>query len=158
MKTNRHGYALTEVLVIIVVIVVLMGLSVKPMRTLIAEIPRSSEACQAMGLTEKVLEQLDADIAQARRIVSLNGQSLTLDKYDGAVVYTLADEQITRESSTDRQTWTLPPNVHIEAVLWERGKTPYAVQLKTCNRQVALGREQTRFSQTRIFFQKEDRR
>lgn len=154
MATNRRGYALTEVLIIILIIVVLMALSVRPMRTLITEIPRSSDACQTMGLTEKALEQLDADIAQARQIVSLNDHTLTLDKMDGAVVYTLADEQITRESSIDRQTWILP-NVRIEATLWQRDKTPYAVTLKTCNRQVVLGKEQTRFSQTRVFFLKE---
>ncbi len=65
MNTKHRAYALTEMLVIIVVLTVLMGLSIRPMRTLISEIPRSARVCQTLNTTTKVLEQLKNDITQA---------------------------------------------------------------------------------------------
>ena len=55
MKTKRRAYALTEMLVIIVMVAVLMGLFVRPFRTMISEIPRSARVCQTLNGTMKAL-------------------------------------------------------------------------------------------------------
>ena len=157
MNIKHRAYALTEMLVIIVVLVVLMSLSVRPMRTLISEIPRSARVCQTLNGTTQALEQLKNDIEQATRIRGLKDGVLTLEQNDGPVRYTLADGQITRRPGLHRSdaefTWHLP-DVRIETNLWNRNNQPYAFELTTWNQQTVLGREQARFKQTVVFFKK----
>ena len=90
MKIKRRAYALTEMLVIIVMIIVLMGLSVRPMRTLVSEIPHSARVCQTLNRSMKALDQLRNDIERSNRIAGLAGGVLTLEQPGGMVRYTLS--------------------------------------------------------------------
>jgi type II secretory pathway component PulJ len=157
MKIKRHAYALTEILVIIVILVVLISLTVRPLRMMISEIPRSARVCQTLNTTTKALDQLRDDVERAGRIAGLESGMLTLEQPDGMVRYTLADGQITRrpamnDASTE-YTWQLP-HLKTEAKLWSDSEQPYAVELTTWNQQNALGRDDVRFKQTAVFFQK----
>jgi type II secretory pathway component PulJ len=157
MNPKHHGYALTEMLVIIVVLMVLMSLSVRPMRTLISEIPHSARVCQTLNTTTKALEQLKNDIEQANHIRGFKEGVLALEQNDGPVSYTLADGQITRrpglQPSDAEYTWHLP-DVKIETHLWNQGIQPCGVELTTWNQQKNLGRDDVRFKQTVVFFKK----
>lgn len=157
MNTKHRAYALTEMLVIIVILIVLVSLSVRPLRTMVSEIPRSARICQTLNGTTKALDQLRNDVERASRIASLTDGVLTLEHPDGPIRYSLADGQITRRPGLQRSgaeyTWHLP-DVRIETNLWNRNNQPYAVELTTWNQQTALGRVQASFKQTTVFFQK----
>jgi len=161
MNTKHRAYALTEMLVIIVMIVVLMALSVRPMRTLISEFPRSARVCQTLNTATKALNQLRDDIERAGRIAGLTGGVLTLEQPDGTVRYTLADGQITRRpamnNSDTEYIWQLP-HLKTEAKLWSDSEQPYAVELTTWNQQKDLARDNVRFKQTVVFFRKGQQR
>jgi len=158
MNTKHRAYALAEMLVIIVMVVVLMSLSVQPMRTLISEIPRSARICQTLNSTTKALGQLKKDIERASRIIGFKDGILTLEQYNGHVSYMLTDGQITRRpgiNDPDTEYIWLLPYLKTETKLWSQNNQPYAVELTTWNQQKVLGRDQVRFKQTVVFFQKE---
>ena len=157
MNTKHRAYALTEMLVIIVIIVVLMTLSVRPLRTLVSEIPRSARTCQSLNATTAALEQLKDDIEKSTQITGLENATLVLEHTAGSVTYTIADGRMTRSPglnpSDAEYTWKLP-HVKIKTNLWNQDEQPYAVELTTWNQQNALGRDDVRFKQTAVFFQK----
>ena len=157
MNTKHRAYALTEMLVIIVMVGVLMSLTVRPLRTMLSDIPRSARACQVLNATAKALDQLRNDIEQANRITGLNNGVLTLEHPDGPVRYFFADEEITRRpamnDSGTEYTWQLP-NLKTETNLWSQDNQAYAVELTTWSQQKVLDRDDIRFKQTTVFFQK----
>ncbi|MHC5138407.1 MAG: hypothetical protein ACYSOF_00715 [Planctomycetota bacterium] len=157
MNTKYRAYALTEMLVIIVMVAVLMSLTVRPLRTLVSEIPRSARVCQTLNGTTKALDQLRNDVEQTIRITGLKNGVLTLEHPDGPVRYSFADGQITRRpalnDSGTEYTWPLP-HVCIEMNIWHQYDQPYAVELTTWNQQKVLGRDESRFKQTVVFFRK----
>ena len=157
MKTKHRAYALTEMLVIIIMVVVLMTLSAKPLHTLITEIPRSARACQSFNKTTGFLKQLKKDVEQSTRIVKLDNGTLELEHSSGNVIYTLTEGHVVRQpgiiSSDAKYSWQLP-NIRIESKLWSQDDLPYAVEVTTSNRQTVLGKEKTRFKQTTVFFNK----
>ena len=157
MNTKHHAYALTEMLVIIVILAVVLSLSVRPMRTLVAEIPRSARVCQTMNRATKALDQLKNDIERANRITGLKDGMLRLEQCDGPISYMLTDGQITRRpamnDSDTEYTWQLP-NIKTEVRLWNKNDQPYAVELTIWSQQKVLGKDQVRFKQSTVFFQK----
>lgn len=161
MNTKRRAYALTEILVIIVIVVVLTTLSVRPMRTLVSEIPRSARVCQSLNATTAALEQIQDDIEKSTEITGLNYGTLVLKHDTESVTYIIADGQITRSPglnlSDTEYMWKLP-HVKIETNLWNQDNEAYAVELATWNQQTVLGREQKRFKQTSVFFRKGQQR
>ena len=161
MNTKHRAYALTEMLVIIVILIVLISLTVKPLRMMISEIPRSARVCQTLNGTTKALGQLRNDIERANRIAGLENGVLTLEHPDGPVRYTLADGQITRRpamnDSGTETTWQLL-HLKTEAKLWSDNEQSYAVELTTWNQQKNLGRDNARFRQTSVFFRKGQQR
>ncbi|MHC4231048.1 MAG: hypothetical protein ACYTEM_01045 [Planctomycetota bacterium] len=157
MKIKRRAYALTEMLVIIVMIIVLMGLSVRPMRTLVSEIPHSARVCQTLNRSMKALDQLRNDIERSNRIAGLAGGVLTLEQPGGMVRYTLSDGHIARRPAMNdagaEYIWQLP-HLKTETRLWSQSDRPYAVELTTWNQQQDPDREQISFKQTVVFFKK----
>lgn len=157
MNTKHRAYALTEMLVIIVVLILLISLSVKPLRTLISEIPRSARVCQSLNSTTAVLGQIQSDIETSTEITGLKNGTLVLKHSTQSVSYTIADGRIIRcpglNPSDAEYTWQLP-NVEIKTNLWNRNNQPYAVELTTWNQQNILGRDDVRFKQTSVFFKK----
>lgn len=157
MKTKRRAYALTEMLVIIVMIVVLISLSVRPLRTLISEIPRSAHTCRSLNATTTVLKQIKDDIETSMQITELDNGTLVLKHAAESVTYRIADGRMTRRPglnpSEAEYTWQLP-DVKITTTLWRQNNQPYAVELTTSNQQNVLGKEQKNFTQTVVFFKK----
>lgn len=157
MNTKYRAYALTEMLVIIVMVAVLMSLTVRPLRTLVSEIPRSARVCQTLNGTTKALDQLRNDVEQTIRITGLKNGVLTLEHPDGPVRYSFADGQITRRpalnDSGTEYTWQLP-HLKTEVKLWDQNDQAYAVELTTWSQQKVLDRDEARFKQTVVFFRK----
>lgn len=161
MNSKHRAYALTEMLVIIVIVAVLMALSVRPFRIMISEIPRSAGACRTLNNTTKALYQLKNDVELAHQITRLKGGILRLEQNNGPVVYTFTNGQITRRpgmnGSGTEYIWQLP-NLKTESKLWSFNDRAYAVELTTWNQQTVLGREDARFKQTTVFFKKGQQR
>ena len=159
MKTKHRAYALTEILVIIVMVMVLITLSVRPLRTLISEIPRSARTCQSLNATTAALKQIKDDIETSIQITELDKRTLVLKHAAESVTYTIADGRMTRRPglnpSEPEYTWQLP-DVKITTTVWNRNNQPYAVELTTSNQQNVLGKDQSRFTQTVVFFKKGD--
>ena len=155
MTTKHHGYALTEMLVIIAALVVLMALSARPLRMMMTEIPRSGKIYQTQNTTTKVMKQLKDDIEKSRRIVDLQDNLLTLEHQDGRIRYTFSDGQISRRAfgNDSESTWILP-HVKVNTQLWKNNDTPYAVEITTWNQQTGTGRRQIRLKQSFVYFQK----
>ncbi len=157
MNAKHRAYSLIELLVILVVVAAMTALSVRPLRTLISEIPRSARICQTLNATTNALKQIKKDVEQATIITGFKDSVLTLQHVVGPVIYTLTDGQITRRPGINEQdaeyTWQLP-HLRIETNLWGLDDEYYAVELKTWNQQRMLGKEQCRFKQSTVFFQK----
>lgn len=158
MNTKHRAYALTEILVIIVMVVVLMSLSVKPFRMLISEYPRSAGTCRTLSNTLKALAQLKDDVEKAEDIVDIKDDVLILKRDDGFIYYTFSDGQIARRpaiySSDPEHIWDLA-NLKTEIRLWGEKERTYAVELTTWNQQHIMGKDQIRFKQTTVFFNKD---
>jgi hypothetical protein len=158
MNIKHRAYALTEMLVIITALMVLISLSVKPLRTFMSEIPRSARVCQSLNATQKALKQVKKDIEQSTQIVTLQDDTLILEYSDTQITYILTDGTITRRPGLnpqdDEYTWQLP-NIRLTADLWSQNNKPNALELMTWNQQTVLGKEQKQFKQSMVFFQKD---
>jgi len=155
MSTKYRAYALTEMLIIIATLVVVIALSIRPFRMIIAEIPRSNKTYQVWNTTTKAMKQLKADVEKSRRIVDMQAHLLTLEHQNGQIKYTFSEGQISRQiSGSDSESiWTLP-HVKVNTQLWENNDTPYAVEITTWNQQTVTGRQQIRLKQSFVYFQK----
>ena len=156
MTTKDRGYTLIEMLIIIAVLAIVITLSVKPFRTIISDIPRSSRIFQAWNTTTEVMKQLKADVEQSSRIIDLSDGLLTLEHGDSKIVYTFLDGKISRKASTDNSEslWKIP-HVKINTQLWISDNIPYAIEITTWNQQNITGREQKRLRQSFVYYQKE---
>jgi hypothetical protein len=59
--------------------------------------------------------------------------------------------------SDTEYTWQIP-YLKTETRLWSQNDQPYAVELTSWSQQKVLGREESRFKQTAVFFQKAKQR
>ncbi|MHC5083656.1 MAG: hypothetical protein ACYTET_06920 [Planctomycetota bacterium] len=155
MKTKHRAYALLEVLVIMTALVVLLALSVKPMRQAISEVPRANRVFRTWNVTCKALEMLKQDVEHCEEIVSLQDNTLTLRTAAGQITYEFDHGRLLRgiPGAGDASTWKLP-HVRINAQLWQDAGKPYALQITTWNQQTVQGAEQIRLKQSYVYFQK----
>jgi hypothetical protein len=163
MKTPRRAYAIIEILSIIAAIVVLMALSVQPMRAMLLEIPQTNRDFQAWTQTMGMLKCLKTDIEQSTRIrvfemdPRISGSLLYLERPEGLVSYSLENGQVLRQSALSNDTfgpsvsWVLP-NVQISWRLWETNHGPYALEIRTWNQRISLGKNQKKFEQSCVYF------
>ena len=163
MKTCRCGYALLEMLSILVAVAVLMMLSVEPMRTMLSEIPKTDRDYQTWSVTRKMLRQLrdDVEAASAMRLDETDAQGSTLDlvRASGTVQYRLMDEKAVRMfSPVDGMEpiaveWALPKN-RMQVSLWAESGRPTALEVTTWVEQHRGPRKLKNFEQTSVFFRK----
>lgn len=157
MKIKYQAYALTEILVIMVVLTAMISLSIKPLRSIISEIPDSARVCRIQTKTDTILMQLKNDVEKSSRIVDFKANTLTLDQSGVSINYVLNDGQITRKPGLENQDtediWNLT-DIRIEGSLWTQKGVPYALELTTWSRQESRGKEREAFRQSMVFFVK----
>jgi hypothetical protein len=163
MKTGRRAYAIIELLSIIAAVVVLMALSVQPMRTVLLEIPQTDRDFQAWVQTMGMLERLKADMEQSARLrvfeidPRIGGSLLYLERPEGLVSFSLENGRVHRQSGLSNDSfgpsvsWDLP-NVQMSWRLWEKNNVPYALEIRTWNQRIVLGNKQKKYEQSCIYF------
>lgn len=161
MKSPRRAYALIEMLSLIAGLVILLALSVEPMRTLLADIPRTDRDFQTWVQTMDMLEHLKRDVEQSGNL-SLMGDSnssrmLSLEQSGGKIIYRLDDNQMVRQSDMPNdpfgssRSWDLP-HVQVDWSLCQKRDTAYALQVTTRSLRTVLGKSEERFAQSCVFF------
>ncbi|MCK5000005.1 MAG: hypothetical protein KAS23_10730 [Anaerohalosphaera sp.] len=156
MTIKNQGYALIEMLIISAVLVVFIGLSVRPLRMIISEIPRSGRIYQTWNTTTEAIKQLKNDVEQCSRIIGFDNGQLTLEHVDNQVTYMFSDGKISRKASPDESesVWSIP-HVKVNTQLWKNDSGHYAVEITTWNEQTVTDRKQKRLRQSFVYFQKE---
>jgi hypothetical protein len=155
-----------EMLAVIAALAVLMALSVRPMRMLVADIPRSHRDVQTLTRTMNMLEHLKKDVERSAGMLvvemdpRISGNLLYLEQDGGLVSYSLTDNTVIRQSGVPNDqpenTWDLP-HVHLEWAVWKNDEIPYALEITTWSERVVLNRTRQNFKQTHVYFlQKED--
>lgn len=162
MRTCRRAYALIEMLGIITAFALIMALSAAPMRTLLSEIPKADKNYQVWIQTMQMLGELRHDVEHAAEIKlsemdsDAGGHLLLLKTPSGLVQYTIMDEHVIRELSTEDEVeqvlteWKLPRN-KISMELWSERERPLAVEVTTWTQDRAA-KPKRNFLQTYVFF------
>lgn len=159
MNPNRNAYTLLELLAIIAAVVVLMALSVKPMRTLVSDIPRAHRDFQTWIKTQGMLTQLKNDVEQSTHIKTvdidprISEPLLYLQQPEQLVIYSLTASDVFRQTETSETNWELP-HVNINWHVWEDGGTPNAIEITTWTERIILNKSRKRFEQSFVYFQK----
>jgi hypothetical protein len=87
----------------------------------------------------------------------ISGSLLYLERPEGLVSYSLENGQVLRQSALSNDTfgpsvsWVLP-NVQISWRLWETNHGPYALEIRTWNQRISLGKNQKKFEQSCVYF------
>ena len=163
VKSKQTAFALLEMLAVIAALVVLMALTVKPMRTLLADMPRSHRDFQVWTQTLDMLEQLQSDVEQSSRMLvfemdpRISHDLLYLESADGLISYSLVDGKVTRQSTIpgheSSNVWELP-HVKLNWQFWQKSNVPYALEITTWSHRSILNRPEQKFKQTHVYFQK----
>ena len=162
MKCIRSAYTLIEMLAVIAALVVLMALSVKPMRTLVSDIPRANRDFQTWGQTQDMLKQLRKDVKQSEQIKitemdpRVSGKLIHFQKSDGLVSYTLNDGKVLRQTDSSQNIWELP-HVKINWQVWENDDRPYALEITTWCERTILNNTRKKYKQSSVYFQQTGR-
>lgn len=159
MKYKRSAYTLLEMLAVIAAIVVMMALSVKPMRTLALHIPRSNRDFQTWTKTEGMLELLKKDVEDSTQINILDVDAdrpcklISLQHPKELIRFSLRDGYVIRKTDTLEDSWELP-HVRINCQIWKNDTEPYAIEITTWAEHTVSGKVQKKFEQTYVYFQK----
>ncbi len=164
LKSKRTAFALLEMLAVIAALVVLMSLTVKPMRTLLADMPRSHRDFQVWTQTTDMLDQLRLDVEQSGRMLvfemdpRISHDLLYLESADGLVSYSLTDGKVTRQSNIPGQVssdvWELP-HVEMNWQFWQKDNGPYALEITTWSQRTVFDKPKQKFKQSHVYFQKQ---
>ncbi|MBL7214184.1 MAG: hypothetical protein ISS71_00750 [Phycisphaerae bacterium] len=159
MKHIRSAYTLMEILAVIAALVVLMTLATKPMKMLIADIPRANRDFQTWIQTQDMLRQLKNDVEQSTQIKiididpRISSKLLYLQQSEKLVSYSLSDSQVLRQIDTSENSWDLP-HVKINWQVWENDNMPYAVEITTWTERIVLNKTRKKFEQSSVYFSK----
>lgn len=163
MKIKRPAFTIIEILGVTAALVVLMALTVKPMRTMMADVPRSCRDFQTWTQTINMLDQLKTDVERSKRMLvfemdpRISHNLLYLECDDGLVSYALADGKVTRQSGvpgdSPQDAWDLS-HVNMNWQFWKQNGWPYALEITTWSQRTILDRNQQKFKQTHVYFQK----
>jgi hypothetical protein len=155
----RKGYILVEMIVVLAVFsMIAIGLD-RFFGTLVFELPKDSRLIQENRSLENAVSHIRADVALAKTLsqsgVDSNEPNILFIELPGGVVsYKLSDGRILRsfEGSTDENiVWPVPHGM-IEWRVWSKGKTGYAVEIRTCIEDKAFGQAQKKMANSNLFF------
>ena len=173
----RKGYTLVEMLLVIVTIPAVAFALNGLFKTLIRDIPRSSQVVQENTTVLNMLEQMQQDLDKAKELpktfaehtaddnlllIESDAGTICYQKEHGKVLrYTLTKGQPTRRSEngprvTDDEVdgariWTVP-NANIEWRIWRQGETGYAVEVKTHIRHKLRKKFQKKMANSHLYF------
>ncbi|UCG55775.1 MAG: prepilin-type N-terminal cleavage/methylation domain-containing protein [Phycisphaerales bacterium] len=140
----RKGFTLVELLVVVLVLPAAALVLDRFFTTLMRDIPRSTRVIQENTTLLNMLNQMCADVGQAKRLPesyggrASNDRMLLIETTDGVICYRLDEGRARRYKVTDAQgqdgdearVWSLP-NSEIVWQVWKKAGAGYAVEVKT---------------------------
>jgi type II secretory pathway pseudopilin PulG len=155
----RKGYLLVEMIVVLAVFVMIAAGLDRFFGTFIFELPKGSRLIQENRSLENAVSHIQADVASAKTLSQSGDDSnepntLLVELPNGMISYKFADDRIFRSIVGDadgNMVW-LVPHGKIEWRVWSKGKTGYAVEVRTCIEDRTFGQSQKKMANSNLFF------
>ena len=161
----RKGWALTETIVLILVLAITLSIFAGPLRLLLADMPRLQKDFQTNVSVLDMLRQLRTDVDAAVKLpeAAANNkagqQLLLIETLEGVIRYKLTAEEIIRSKTDsyenqklrDKDVWQMP-NAKINWKLWKRNGKGYAIEVTTGIEHTILGHREKKLQNSHVFF------
>ena len=155
----RKGYILVEMIVVLAVFVMIATGLDRFFRTLAYDLPHDSRLIQENRSLDNAVSHIRADVALAKTLSQLGADSnepntLLVELSNSVVSYKLIDGRIIRSfvgSADGNMIWPVPHG-RIEWQVWSKGKTGYAVEIRTCIEDRNFGQIQKKMANSNLFF------
>ena len=155
----RKGYMLVEVVVVIFVLMMVSAAFDRFWGTFAFDLPRDSRLIQENTTLTNAVSHIRADVASAQTLSQAGGDSnepntLLVELSNGVVSYKLIDGRIIRSfagNDDGDMVWPVPHGM-IEWQVWSKGKTGYAVEIRTCIEDRNFGQAQKKMANSNLFF------
>ena len=156
---------LNEVLVMLSLMIVVMLVSTKQLRLLIADIPRAERDLQTNVSTHHMLRGLRRDVEQANALLqnpggeSIASNCLLIKSDSGNICYEFKDGQVIKRKMTPEpnspgetsEVWSLP-QVKIKWKLRRHNSRNHALEISTSIEREVLGNWERKLRNSHIFF------
>jgi len=161
----RKGFALNEFLFMFPVMIVILFMCVKPIRTILADMPQMQRDLQSNVSVQHMLRGLRSDIESAmsvpRSFVSKTAQDniLLIESSVGVICYELIDGEVIKsmipsqlnDPSQKIDSWPVP-NASINWKTWRHNDDGYAVEVTHSIDRMAGGRWHKKLKNSHVFF------
>ena len=161
----RKGYTLTEMLIVLIIFpLALLSLN-EVFKTLMRDIPRSSQVIQKNISLQNLLEQIHKDIDKAKGLpesfarYTTNDKQLLIELAEGTICYQLENDEALRGRLTDKPQgemeettlWSVP-DAEIEWQLWKKDGSGYAVEIRTHIKHKLRRTYQKKMANSHVYF------
>ena len=161
----RKGFALIEILILIVVIPFVLVIIDGLFRTLLTDIPWSCRIVQENTTVLNMLEQLHQDIDKAKGLPksfaghTASNELLLIEAADGVICYQIEDGQTVRRMLTGAQygnamqkrVWSVP-NARVKWTVWTENGEGYAVETQTYIEHEIRRRTEKKLANSHVYF------
>jgi hypothetical protein len=160
----RKGYLLVELLVVLFVSAMVAGIFDRFWGTLAFDLPRNSRLIQENCTLSNAVSHIQTDVASAKTLSQVDVDSnepntLLVELPNGMISYKFSDGRILRSftkgaagiAGAADMAWSVPHG-WIEWQVWNRGKTGYAVEVKTCIEDKNFGQTRKKMANSNLFF------
>ena len=161
----RKGFTIIEMLSIMTALAVIMLVCAKPVRTLIADIPRTHRDFQTNTRMHHMLKRLQADIEASNSLLEypadkrISGNLLLIETRHGVICYEFGDDEVIKtvsgddlpESGRSSESWLLP-HAKIHWKVWSRDGKGYAVEVTTSIERRVMGRCEKKLRNSHVYF------
>ena len=161
----RKGFTLVEIMVVIAILPFVLAVVYGLFATLLTEIPWSYRIAQESMTLQNLLEQMQQDMDEARRLPesfagqSASDQQVLIELPEGVISYQRKDGQIVRRklidaeqgNTGDERVWSLP-NANVEWQMWAKNGRGYAVEMKTHIEYRARGRWKETMANSHLYY------
>ena len=161
----RRGFALIEILILIIVIPFVLVIIDGLFRTLLTDIPWSCRIVQENTTVLNMLEQLHQDIDKARGLPksfagrTASDELLLIEAADGVICYQIENGQAARlmltgaqyNNAVQKRVWPVP-SAEVKWTVWDRNGKGYAVEIRTHIERETPRRTEKKLANSRVYF------
>ena len=161
----RKGFMLNEVLIMLSLMIVVMLISTKQFRLLMADIPRAERDLQTNVSTQHMLRRLRQDVEQANALLKYPGDEriaanlILIESGNDIICYEFNDDQVIKSKMTPdltspgqtTETWSLS-HAKINWKLWQHNGRNHAVEISTSIERKIEGNWKRKLQNSHVFF------
>jgi len=162
---KRKGFSINEMLFMIPVMIVLMMMCTKPIRTILADMLQGQRELQANVSAHHMLRGVREEIERATALpehaggTKAGGRVLLIESSEGTICYELIDDKIIKnrifleqnKSAQRIDSWPVP-NASINWKVWRRNDKGYAVEVITSIDRISGDRLHKKLQNSHVFF------